>query len=212
MGSPLLWPERRGHPSEARAMTRKPASDIGLMARGPSFERAAWLGNMLRMADRKEIADPTDDDIQEMREAIPLFRPRAAATEQERLDEGSAARNRSLVRNLERPDRLGRARSGGDGRRQRRLLHVSDAHDRCERRMGPKCRSGSAQRTVFTRKMANGRSCTRTARCLSTWTVARKPVSTSSPEIVWPCRAPCPYWASTSLGHTRNCRLTTLSG
>jgi hypothetical protein len=51
-------------------MKRKPASDIGLMARGPSFERAAWLGNMLRMADRKEIADPTDDDIQEMREAI----------------------------------------------------------------------------------------------------------------------------------------------
>ena len=51
-------------------MKRKPDRDIDLMARGPSFERAAWLGNMLRMADRKEIADPTDDDIQEMREAI----------------------------------------------------------------------------------------------------------------------------------------------
>ncbi len=43
---------------------------MDLMARGPSFERAAWLANMLRMADGKEIADPTDDDIQEMREAI----------------------------------------------------------------------------------------------------------------------------------------------
>ena len=51
-------------------MKRKPDRDIDLMAQGPSFERAAWLGNMLRMADRKEIADPTDDDIQEMREAI----------------------------------------------------------------------------------------------------------------------------------------------
>ena len=51
-------------------MKRKPDRDIDLMARGPSFERAAWLANMLRMADRKEIADPTDDDIQEMREAI----------------------------------------------------------------------------------------------------------------------------------------------
>ena len=51
-------------------MKRKPDSDIDLMARGPSFERAAWLANMARMADRKEIADPTDDDIQEMRKAI----------------------------------------------------------------------------------------------------------------------------------------------
>jgi hypothetical protein len=50
-------------------MKRKPDSD--LMARwGPSFERAAWLANMARMADKKEIADPTDDDIQEMRNAI----------------------------------------------------------------------------------------------------------------------------------------------
>jgi hypothetical protein len=51
-------------------MKRKPDRDIDLMARGSSFERAAWLATMLRMADRKEIADPTDDDIQEMREAI----------------------------------------------------------------------------------------------------------------------------------------------
>jgi hypothetical protein len=51
-------------------MKRKPDSGIGLMARGASFERAAWLANMLRMADGKEIADPTDDDIQEMREAV----------------------------------------------------------------------------------------------------------------------------------------------
>jgi len=51
-------------------MKRKPANNIDLMARGPSFERAAWLANMLRMADRREIANPTDDDIQEMRRAI----------------------------------------------------------------------------------------------------------------------------------------------
>ena len=51
-------------------MARVPDSDIDLMARGPSFERAAWLANMARMADRREIADPTDDDIQEMRKAI----------------------------------------------------------------------------------------------------------------------------------------------
>src|SRR5271166_4888809 len=70
MGPPLRRPERRGHPSEARVMKRKPANNIDLMARGPSFERAAWLANMLRMADRREIANPTDDDIQEMRRAI----------------------------------------------------------------------------------------------------------------------------------------------
>jgi hypothetical protein len=51
-------------------MTRKPDSDIDLMARGPSFQRAAWLANMARIADRREIADPTDDDVQEMRRAI----------------------------------------------------------------------------------------------------------------------------------------------
>jgi hypothetical protein len=51
-------------------MKRKPDSDTDLMARGPSFKRAAWLAKMLRMADRKEIADPTDDEIQEMREAV----------------------------------------------------------------------------------------------------------------------------------------------
>ena len=50
-------------------MKRKPDSDL-LARLGPSFERAAWLANMARMADKKEIADPTDDDIQEMREAI----------------------------------------------------------------------------------------------------------------------------------------------
>jgi hypothetical protein len=51
-------------------MKRKPDRDIDLMARGASFERTAWLANMARMADRREIADPTADDIQEMREAI----------------------------------------------------------------------------------------------------------------------------------------------
>lgn len=49
-------------------MKRKPDSEIDLVW-GPSFERAAWLANMARMADKKEIA-PTDDDIQEMRNAI----------------------------------------------------------------------------------------------------------------------------------------------
>ncbi|HZZ25703.1 MAG TPA: hypothetical protein VFE60_25505 [Roseiarcus sp.] len=43
-------------------MKRKPESDIDLMARGPSFARMAWLVNMLRMADKREIAEPTDDD------------------------------------------------------------------------------------------------------------------------------------------------------
>jgi hypothetical protein len=53
-------------------MRRKPDSGTNVMARGPSasFERAAWLAKMGRMQDRKEIADPTDDDIQDMREAI----------------------------------------------------------------------------------------------------------------------------------------------
>jgi hypothetical protein len=57
-------------------MKRKPDSDIDLMARGPSFERMAWLANMLRMANRREFAEPTDDDIREMRKKIggnPLF-------------------------------------------------------------------------------------------------------------------------------------------
>ena len=39
-------------------MKRKPDRDIDLMARGPSFERAAWLANMLRMADGEEIRRP----------------------------------------------------------------------------------------------------------------------------------------------------------
>jgi hypothetical protein len=51
-------------------MNRKPDSDIDLMARGPSFERAAWLANMARVAVRRLIAVPTADDIQEMRKAI----------------------------------------------------------------------------------------------------------------------------------------------
>jgi hypothetical protein len=51
-------------------MKRKPDSDIDLMTWGPSFERAAWLANMLHIADKKKIADPTDADIEEMREAI----------------------------------------------------------------------------------------------------------------------------------------------
>ena len=95
----------------------------------------------------------------------------------------SAARDRSLVRNLERPDRLGRARSGGDGWRQHRLLHVSDAHDRRQDGRPAGCHCGSAPRTAFARKTANGRSCTCIARCLSTWTAARGPVSTSSPDV-----------------------------
>jgi hypothetical protein len=53
-------------------MSRKPDSGTNVMARGPSasFKRAAWLAKMGRMQDRKEIADPTDDDIQDMREVI----------------------------------------------------------------------------------------------------------------------------------------------
>ena len=57
-------------------MKRKADGDIDLMARGPSFERMAWLANMLRMADKREFAKPTDDDIREMRNKIganPLF-------------------------------------------------------------------------------------------------------------------------------------------
>jgi hypothetical protein len=41
-----------------------------LLSRGPSFERAAWLAKMLRAADQKELADPTEDDIAEMRMAL----------------------------------------------------------------------------------------------------------------------------------------------
>jgi hypothetical protein len=41
-----------------------------LMARGPSFERAAWLTSMLRLSDQKALVDPSDGDIQEMRAAI----------------------------------------------------------------------------------------------------------------------------------------------
>jgi hypothetical protein len=57
-------------------MKQNSQSDIDPMGRGPSFERAAWLANMLRMADSREIADPTESDIQEMRSAIgdnPIF-------------------------------------------------------------------------------------------------------------------------------------------
>ena len=42
--APRSIPLRRGNEAE-------PDRDIDLMARGPSFERAAWLANMLRMAD-----------------------------------------------------------------------------------------------------------------------------------------------------------------
>jgi hypothetical protein len=53
-------------------MKRKPNSDADPTGRGPSasFKRAVWLANMLRMAERKELAEPTHDDIQAMREAI----------------------------------------------------------------------------------------------------------------------------------------------
>jgi hypothetical protein len=57
-------------------MKRDSESEIDPMGRAPSVERAAWLANMLRMADRREIADPTESDIQEMRSAIgdnPIF-------------------------------------------------------------------------------------------------------------------------------------------
>jgi hypothetical protein len=41
-----------------------------LLSRGQSFERAAWLAKMLRAADQRELADPTEDDIAEMRMAL----------------------------------------------------------------------------------------------------------------------------------------------
>jgi hypothetical protein len=47
-------------------MKRKPDRDIDLMARGQSFERATRLVKMLRMAERREIADPPDDEIPKM--------------------------------------------------------------------------------------------------------------------------------------------------
>jgi hypothetical protein len=51
-------------------MTNKASGDISLMAQGPSFERAAWLATMLRIANAGAMADPTYDDKQEMRAAI----------------------------------------------------------------------------------------------------------------------------------------------
>ena len=51
-------------------MTKKASGDISLMAQGPSFERAAWLATMLRIANARAMADPADDDKQEMRAAI----------------------------------------------------------------------------------------------------------------------------------------------
>jgi hypothetical protein len=51
-------------------MTTKASGDISLMAQGPSFERAAWLATMLRIANARAMADPSDDDKQEMRAAI----------------------------------------------------------------------------------------------------------------------------------------------
>jgi hypothetical protein len=51
-------------------MTKKASGDIRLMAQGPSFERAAWLATMLRIANARAMADPSDDDKQEMRAAI----------------------------------------------------------------------------------------------------------------------------------------------
>jgi hypothetical protein len=48
----------------------KKADGKHLIARGPSFERAAWLASMLRMAEQRALAEPTEDDIQEMRAAI----------------------------------------------------------------------------------------------------------------------------------------------
>ena len=51
-------------------MSKKTSGDISLMAQGPSFERAAWLATMLRIANARAMADPTDDDKQEMRAAI----------------------------------------------------------------------------------------------------------------------------------------------
>jgi hypothetical protein len=41
-----------------------------LMARGPSYERAVRLTNALQMAQKKELAEPTGDGVQEMRAAI----------------------------------------------------------------------------------------------------------------------------------------------
>jgi hypothetical protein len=40
------------------------------MAQGPSFERAARLAKMLRMAERREIAKPPDDEIPKMLAAL----------------------------------------------------------------------------------------------------------------------------------------------
>ena len=51
-------------------MTKKASGDISLMAQGPSFERAAWLATMLRIANARAMADPTDDDKQQIRAAI----------------------------------------------------------------------------------------------------------------------------------------------
>ena len=51
-------------------MTKKASGDIRLMAQGPSFERAAWLATMLRIANARAMAEPSDDDKQEMRAAI----------------------------------------------------------------------------------------------------------------------------------------------
>jgi hypothetical protein len=51
-------------------MTKRPDRDLGRMTQGPSFKRAVWLASMLRLAEQKALADPTDNDIQEMRVAI----------------------------------------------------------------------------------------------------------------------------------------------
>jgi hypothetical protein len=67
-------------------MKQEPDSDSDLMARGPSFARAAWLANMLRAAEKRELAEPTDADIQEWRAKVvidPTFEEQSDANKDE---------------------------------------------------------------------------------------------------------------------------------
>jgi hypothetical protein len=81
-------------------MKRKPDSDTDLMARGPSFERAAWLANMRCMAERRELAEPTDGDIQEWRAKVgidPTFAEQSDANKDEMFRAIVAIRHRLRI-------------------------------------------------------------------------------------------------------------------
>ena len=65
--------ERRGHPHATRIVPKKAGYDVrpsGQKAPKDVIGGAAWLAKMRRAVAQKEIFDPTEADIEEMRTAI----------------------------------------------------------------------------------------------------------------------------------------------